>query len=105
VPSRGADLGQILRADQATGAVHVLHDHGGLAVDVLHQIFGEQTALDIGGPAGREVDQQGQPLAFVEGLISARDRGGREQDGENEDARAHQREARERKQHRNPPGV
>ena len=74
VPSLGATSPTILRADHAAGAVHVLHDHGRLAGDVLGEMLGEQPALDVGRPAGREVDQHREPLALVVGLL----RGGAE---------------------------
>jgi len=71
----GSNLADILRADHAAGAVHVLHDHVRRAVDMPSQIFREQPALDVGRPAGGEVDQQGEALALVERLLRTRLRG------------------------------
>src|SRR5262245_44979212 len=65
----GRDLAQILRADQAGGAVLVLHHDVRVRVDVLDQMLGEDAALDVGRPAGRKVDHHGQPLALVERLL------------------------------------
>ena len=74
----GRDLADELRADHAAGAVHVLHDHVRLAGDVLAEMLGEQPALDVGRPAGREVDQHREPLALVVGLLRLRRRGAAE---------------------------
>ena len=43
-----------------------------IAVDMLGDVLGEQPAFDVGRAAGREVDQQRQPLALVERLVGAR---------------------------------
>jgi len=59
----------------AAGAIHVLHDEIGLPLDVLGQMLREQAAFDIGRPAGREVDQHGDPLALVERLLGGGRRG------------------------------
>ena len=40
----------------------------GLALDMLDQVLGEQKSFDVGRPAGGEIDQQRDPLAFVEGV-------------------------------------
>ena len=69
------DLAEVAGAVEAAGAVHVLHDDVRLALDVLGDVPREQPALDVGRAAGREVDQHGQPLALVEGIVGARDRG------------------------------
>jgi hypothetical protein len=65
----GADLAEMHRAVQAAGALHVLHDQFGLAVDVLGQMPSEQPRLGVGRRAGAEVDQHRETLAFVERLL------------------------------------
>ena len=69
-------LAQILGADDAAGAVHVLDDDVRLAFDVARKMLGEQAALDVGRAAGSEVDQDGEPLALVEGIVGVRRRCG-----------------------------
>ena len=66
------DLADIVGADEAAGAIAVLHDDLRLAVDVLGDVLGQQPALDVGRAAGREVDQQREPLALVERLLRDR---------------------------------
>jgi hypothetical protein len=34
-----------------------------------HDVLGEHPSFDVGRPAGREVDQEGEPLALVEGVV------------------------------------
>jgi hypothetical protein len=75
VPSL-ADLADIGGAHQAAGAVLVLHDDAGRAVEVLAEMLDQQPSLDVARPAGREVDQQGQPLALVERIVGTGDREG-----------------------------
>ena len=65
----GRDRAEILGADHAAGAVHVLHQHARIAGDVPADVFGEQAAFDVGRPADGEVDQERQPLALVERLV------------------------------------
>ena len=67
----GRDLADILIADQPARALHVLHDDRGLPLDMLADVAREQPALDVGRPAGGEVDQRGEALAFVEGIVGA----------------------------------
>ena len=71
----GRHLAQIAGPDHAAGTVHVLHDHGRPALDVIGQMLGEQPPLDIGRSPGREVDEHGQPLAFVVGIVGEGRRG------------------------------
>src|SRR5262249_59058960 len=54
-----------------------LHHDVRVAVDVVHQIFRGQAAVDVGRAAGREVDQHGQALALVERLLRLRGRHGK----------------------------
>ena len=67
----GRDLAEIGGADQPAGAVDVLHDDVGIAVDEPADMAREQPALDVGGPAGAVVDQHREPLALVERLVCA----------------------------------
>ena len=78
VPGRGGEiarhgavarteLAEIVGAHEAAGAVLVLHDDAGSAVDVLGEVLGEQPPLDVGRSTNREVDDKVEPLAFVEG--------------------------------------
>ena len=62
-------LAQILGADDAAGAVHVLDHDVRRAIDVAGEMLGEQAALDVGRSAGSEVDQDGEPFALVEGIV------------------------------------
>src|SRR5262249_7619395 len=71
------DFAQIFGADDAAGAVHVLNHDVGLTLDVAGKMLGKQPALDVGRPAGGEVDQDGEALAAVERFIG---RGGRRGD-------------------------
>src|SRR5262249_3894430 len=75
----GRDLAEILRAVVAAGARDVLHDHLRLPIDVLGDMPPEYAPLDVGRGAGIEVDQHGQALAFVEGILCKRQRGGGEE--------------------------
>ena len=68
MPYLGRDFAEIARPDEAAGAVHVLYDDAGLALDMLDQVFGEQASFDVGRPAGGEIDQQRNALALVERL-------------------------------------
>ena len=65
----GRDLAEIAGPDHAAGAIHVLNEDAGLAVDVLDQMLCEQPALDIGRATGGKVDDEGEPLAFVEWFV------------------------------------
>ena len=81
----GHGLGELIGADHAAGAAHVLDDDGGLARNVRGQMLGDDAPLDIGRAAGRVVDDHGDGLALVElgtrGVCE--DRGGeRDYDGE-----------------------
>src|SRR5215475_15212891 len=86
VPSRGATSPRYL-AHNAAGAVHVVDDDIRRAVDVAGEVLGEQATLDVGRPAGSEVDQDVETLAGVEGIIGAgrrcghRERGAKRDDG------------------------
>ena len=62
-------LAQILGADDAAGAVHVLDDDVRRAVDMAGEMPGEQAALDVGRSAGGEVDQDSETFALVEGIV------------------------------------
>src|SRR5262249_27347897 len=80
-------LAQVLGPDNAAGAVHVLDDDIRRAVDVAGEVLGEQATLDVGRPAGCEVDQHGETLAGLEGIVGAggpgghRERGAKRYDG------------------------
>ena len=63
------DLADIVGAVETAGAVHVLDDDVGLALEMPGDMPREQPALDVGRAAGREVDQHRKPLAFVERLL------------------------------------
>ena len=65
----GRDLAEIGGSDQTAGAVDVLHDDAGIAVDVPADMARKQPALDVGGAAGAVVDQHRKPLALVERLV------------------------------------
>src|SRR5579862_2012184 len=57
---------------------------------MLGDVLGQEPALYVGRPAGREVDQKRQPLALVERLLGARRAGGEcdeESDNEEESTR------------------
>jgi len=91
-------LSQVLSPDNAAGAVHVLDDDIGRPVDVAGEVLGEQATLDVGRPAGCEVDQDGETLARVEGIIRVRHRCGHRESGAKRDDGAHPK-------HRDPPRV
>ena len=76
-------LAEIFGADDAAGAFHVLNDDVGLALDVAREMLGEQAALDVGRPAGGEVDQDGEPLALVEGIVGESLRRGEREKAQN----------------------
>ena len=56
-----------------------------IAVDMLDDVARKQPAFDVGRPAGREVDQQREPLALVERLLGARRGDGECERGGNDD--------------------
>src|SRR5262249_777975 len=91
-------LSQVLGPDNAAGAVHVLDDDIRRAVDVAGEVLGEQATLDVGRPAGCEVDQDGETLAGVEGIIGAGRRCGHRESGAKRDDGAHPK-------HHDPPRV
>jgi hypothetical protein len=49
-----------------------------MALDVLCEMPGQEAALDVGRPAGGEVDDEREPLAFVEWLVGGGGRRGSE---------------------------
>ena len=65
----GRDLAEVIGADHAAGAVHVLHDDAGLAGDVPDEMFGENPPLDIRRSAGGKVYDDVDALPFVVGLV------------------------------------
>ena len=83
-------LAEVLGADDAAGPLHVLDDDVGLAVDVAGEMLGEQAPLDVGRPAGGEIDQDREPLALVERIVGMRLRCSEYEQGAKRDARAHE---------------
>src|SRR6516165_8117983 len=62
------------------------------------EVLGEQATLDVGRPAGCEVDQDSETLARVEGIIGVGHRCGHRENGAKRDDGAHPK-------HRDPPRV
>ena len=62
-------LAEIFGADNTAGALHVLDDDAGLAVDQPADVTQEYPRLGIGPPTGRIIDQHGEPLAGIERLV------------------------------------
>ena len=60
------DLAEVITAYQTGGAIHVLHDDSGSAVEVLTDVTRKNTRLDVRRPARRIVDQYGKSLALIE---------------------------------------
>src|SRR5262245_2076716 len=72
---------------------------GAPSIDVLDEVLGDQPPLDVGRPAGREVDDEVEALAFVERVLSlAARRNAGEHDGKRRDGDAHA-----RRSHGDPP--
>src|SRR5262249_8007585 len=98
-PRGGPACPQIVGPNKPAGAVLVLHDDASRAVDMLNEMLGDQPALDVGRPAGCEVDDEVEPLALVERVLSlAARRNTGEDDGKRRDGDAHARQS-----HGDPP--
>src|SRR3954471_8793010 len=59
-------LAELVAAEDAAGAADILDHDGGLAGDVVGQVLRDDASLDVGGAAGRIVDDHGDGLALVE---------------------------------------
>ena len=79
-------LAELVAADDAAGAADVLDDDGGLAGNVVGQVLRDNARLDVGGAAGRIVDDHVDRLALVELGKRGLWKGGGDQDGETSDA-------------------
>ena len=66
VPSFGARIGEEVDGAQASGARHVLHDHGWLAGNVPAEMARKQPPIDVVAAAGAVADDQLDLLALVE---------------------------------------
>ena len=84
-------LAHILGPDDAAGAVHVLDHDVRRAIDMAGEMLGEHAALDVGRATGSEVDQDGEALVLVEGIVGV----GRGSAGD-DDQRGKEQAARER---------
>ena len=61
------DFADVIAADQAAGAGHVPGEDRGIAGNMRAEMPGDEPAFGIGRAARREVDEQGDLLALVEG--------------------------------------
>ena len=59
-------VGVVVHRDDAAGAGLVLHDDGGLALDVAGEPVGDHAAVEIAAAAGRKADQHLELLALEE---------------------------------------
>src|SRR5262245_30864372 len=64
---RFGHLADVINSCETAAAAHGLHGYGGLAGDMPRQVPGENPRLDVGGPAGTEVDDDVDSLSLVEG--------------------------------------
>src|ERR1051325_11832066 len=61
------DFTDISHGSQSAAAAHVLHRDRRIARNMTGQMLGENARLDVGGPAGGEVDDEVESLSLIEG--------------------------------------